>query len=159
MRLNLAKCVFMATSVEYLGYHVSADGIRPSEAKKLAIVNAPNPQNVGQLRSFVGLLNYYGKFLPNMADTTLAPLYSLLRIGVPWCWETDQDEAFNRAKQQLSSSSLLVHFDPEKKVILSCDASPYGLGRYYRTRWRMARRDQSRMPPALWRRRKPSIRK
>lgn len=114
----------MANSVEYLGYHVSADSIRPSKAKKLAIVNAPNPQNLGQLRSFVGLLNYYGKFLPNMADT-LAPLYRLLRKGVPWCWEKDQEEAFHRAKQQLSSSSLLVHFDPEKKVVHSCDALPY----------------------------------
>ena len=82
LRLKLTKCVFMANSVEYLGYHVSADGIRPSEAKKLAIVNAPNPQKLGQLRSFVGLLNYYGKFLLNMADT-LAPLYRLLRKGVP----------------------------------------------------------------------------
>ena len=82
LRLKLTKCVFMANSVEYLGYHFSADGIRPSEAKKLAIVNAPNPQSLGQLRSFVGLLNYYGKFLLNMADT-LAPLYRLLRKGVP----------------------------------------------------------------------------
>ena len=62
--LKLAKCVFVATSIEYLGYHVTADGIRLSEAKKEAIVNTPNPQNIGQLRSFVGLLNYYGKFCP-----------------------------------------------------------------------------------------------
>eukprot|EP00731_Ephydatia_muelleri_P011471 Em0006g365a len=117
LHLKLSKCVFMAPSVEYLGHHISADGIRPAEGKKRAIED-------GQLRSFVGLLNYYGKFLPNMADI-LAPLYRLLRKGASWCWEA---AAFYHAKQQLSSSSLLIHFDPEKELILSCDASPYGLG-------------------------------
>eukprot|EP00731_Ephydatia_muelleri_P000767 Em0001g767a len=104
LHLKLSKCVFMAPSVEYLGHHISADGIRPAEGKKRAIEDAPRPQNVGQLRSFVGLLNYYGKFLPNMADI-LAPLYRLLRKGASWCWEAEQDAAFNHAKQQLSSFS------------------------------------------------------
>ncbi|KAL5510827.1 hypothetical protein EMCRGX_G006433 [Ephydatia muelleri] len=124
LHLKLSKCVFMAPSVEYLGHHISADGIRPSEGKKRAIEDVPRPQNVGQLISFVGLLNYYGKFLPNMADI-FAPLYRLLRKGASWCWEAEQDAAFNHAKQP---SCLLIHFDPEKELILSCDASPYGLG-------------------------------
>ena len=101
-----------------------ADGIHPAEGKKHAIEDAPKPQNAGQLRLFVGLLNYYG--LPNMANI-LAPLYRLLQMGAPWCWEAERDVAFKHSKQ-LSSSSLLIHFNPEKVLILLCDASSYGLG-------------------------------
>ena len=117
----------MLDSVDYLGHTISADGLRTSEAKIKGIVNAPTPQNVPELRSFLGLVNYYGKFLPDLA-TILAPLYSLLRKHKRWHWGKEQDEAFERVKQLLLSSEVLVHFDDRLPVILSCDASPYGLG-------------------------------
>ena len=127
MRLKRAKCEYMKPSVEYLGHIISADGLSPTQEKVRAIVEAPAPQDVSQLRSFLGMLNYYGKFLPNLSST-LAPLYRLLESKTPWSWGNEQKEAFQEAKTQLTSSCLLVHFDPEKQVILSCDASPYGVG-------------------------------
>lgn len=72
-------------------------------------------------------MNYYGKFLPDLS-TVLAPLYQLLHKGCVWRWQQDQDGTFQHVKGLLHSSRLLVHFDPDKEVILSCDASPYGLG-------------------------------
>ena len=72
-------------------------------------------------------MNYYAKFLPCLADT-LAPLYKLLTKHQPWSWGADQAAAFQKAKFQLTSDVLLVHFDPSKKIALSCDASPYGIG-------------------------------
>ena len=127
LKLKLDKCSFMLPAVEYLGHVISADGVRPAEDKKQAILEAPAPKNVTQLRSFLGLLNYYGKFLPNLAST-LAPLYSLLEKYRAWSWRQEQELAFNKAKQLLTSAKVLVHFDPEKSLLLSCDASQYGIG-------------------------------
>ena len=69
IRLKQAKCAFIKSSVEYLGHKISADGIRPMTEKLRAINDAPPPNNVSQLRSFLGLVNYYGKFLPQLATT------------------------------------------------------------------------------------------
>ena len=68
------KCAFMLVCVEYLGHNISAEGLRPTKGKVCAVTDAPPPQNVSHLHAFLGLVNYYSKFLPN----TLAPLYQLL---------------------------------------------------------------------------------
>ena len=116
MRLKRSKCVFMVPSVEYLGHHISAEGIRPTEDKKKAILEAPAPQNVYQLRSFLGLINFYGKFLRNLADT-LAPLCKLLWKKEKWQWGPSQVRAFKEGKAQLTSPCLLAHFDPGEKLM------------------------------------------
>ena len=127
IRLKRSKCHFMLPSIQYLGHHISAEGIRPADDKKRAVLDAPVPQNVPQLRSFLGLVNFYGKFLYNLADT-LAPLHQLLRKNERWHWGQQQGKAFEKAKSQLTSPCVLTHFDPDKRLVLSCDASPYGLG-------------------------------
>ena len=126
-RLKWDKCTFMLPSVEYLGHTLSAEGLQPTMEKVRAIVEAPTPQNVSQLRSFLGLVNYYGKFLPKLFST-VALLYRLLEKQAKWIWGADQDMAFQAAKKQLTSPCLLVHYDPQKELLLSCDASPYGIG-------------------------------
>lgn len=127
MRLHPDKCEFMKPSVEYLGHRIDQQGLHPVDSKVEAVVGAPDPKNVDELRSFIGLVTYYAKFLPNMA-TLLAPLYELLKSNTPWKWEAQQKEAFVKIKETLQNSSLLMHFDSEKEVVLACDASPYGLG-------------------------------
>ena len=69
-RLKKGKCKFMAKSVEYLGHKIDKDGISALPNKVDAIVNAPHPTNVQELRSFLGLLNYYGKFIRNLASSS-----------------------------------------------------------------------------------------
>ena len=127
LRLKLTKCSFMLPSVEYLGHITSSEGICPTEEKTRAIVEAPMPLNVSQLRSFLGLLNYYGKFLPHLSSV-LAPLYVLLKKDSSWCWGKEQQEAIKKSKELLISATVLIHFDPKKKLVLACDASPYGIG-------------------------------
>ncbi|KAG8194442.1 hypothetical protein JTE90_011051 [Oedothorax gibbosus] len=117
VKLHPNKCEFMKHSVEYLGHRIDKEGLHPVTSKLDAIEKAPSPKNVEELRSFIGLLTYYSKFLPNMA-TFLAPLYKLLEKNRKWEWKEDEER----------SSSLLVHFDNNKEVELACDASPYGLG-------------------------------
>ena len=121
MRLKKSKCAFLMNSVEYLGHCISADGIRPSPERKRAVIEAPAPQNLEQLRSFLGLVSYDGKFLPNLANT-LSPLYRLLQKNCAWSWGDDQKRAFQTAKSQLTSADLLTHFDPDKKTdpVLLC---------------------------------------
>ena len=113
-------------SVSYLGHVISQEGLHTEESKVRAIVDAPEPTNVGELRSFLGMVNYYGKFLPDLA-TTLAPLYRLLRKSCRWRWSTEQKLSFNQVKDLLRSGRVLTHFDDRLPLVLECDASPYGL--------------------------------
>ena len=126
-RLNKAKCAFLQSSIHYLGHVIDADGLHPSEDKIMAIKNAPEPKNISELRSFLGILNYYSKFLPNLS-TKLTPLYALLSKQARWSWGPKQATAFQTAKGALQADSLLVHFDSSKPLVLACDASQYGLG-------------------------------
>ncbi len=127
MRLKKKKFLFMAPEVEYLGHLISQKGLQPTKEKVKAIAEVPRPHNVSELKAFLGLLNYYGKFLPNLA-TTMAPLYQLLHKTTVWKWGATQEKAFGAAKELLQSPQLLVHYDCVKDLVLTCDASPYGVG-------------------------------
>ena len=127
LRLRLDKCLFMQSSITYCGYVITGDGIQPMAAKVEAIKNAPEPKDVSQLQAFLRLLNYYHRFLPDVA-TVLEPLHQLLRKGSKWAWLEQQQSAFEEAKELLQSTDLLVHFDPEKELVLATDASDYGVG-------------------------------
>ena len=96
-------------------------------AKLQAIQQTPAPQNVTELRAFLRLLNYYGKFIHNLS-TMIHPLNALLRQGVHWRLTQECADAFREAKQSLSSDSVLAHYDPQLPFRLPGDASCYGIG-------------------------------
>lgn len=122
LKVKSRKCQFMIPAVEFLGRKVTAEGIMPVNSLTKAIREAPIPTNVSELRAFLGMLNYYGNVLPNLS-TVLEPLHVLLRKGCTWKWNHEQNEAFSEAKMLLISSPLLVHYDPSKRHVLSCDSS------------------------------------
>jgi hypothetical protein len=126
-RLNRSKCTFLLPDIQYLGHIISAEGIRPCMEKIQALQEAPTPTNIQQLRSFLGAVNYYRKFIPNLSSL-LTPLNEQLQKDRQWSWENRQISAFKEAKQQLTSTRVLTHYDPKKPLLLSCDASPYGVG-------------------------------
>ena len=83
----------MAESVIYNGHQVDKEGIRPTEEKMEAVLEAPQPQNVAELRSYLGLINYYGRFIANLSSI-LTPLNDLLKKGAVWRWEVREADAF-----------------------------------------------------------------
>ena len=127
VRLKKTKCEFLKTRVEYLGYCIDAEGLHKSLTKVKAVVNAPRPRNQQQLRSFLGLVNYYGKFISSLSTIT-HPLNQLLCQKRQWKWSKECETAFQRLKEQLSSDQVLAHYDSALPIRLACDASQYGVG-------------------------------
>ena len=101
--------------------------MRPTPDKLQAVKEAPTPKNVSQLRLFLGLVNYYQKFIHNLF-TMLYPLNCLLKLGAKWHWTKECEKAFDSAKLALMSEKLLVHYDPDLPLQLAGDASEYGIG-------------------------------
>jgi len=127
LRVKFSKCRFLKPSVDFLGHVVDSEGIHAAQNKLTAIVQAPSPSNIQELRSFLGLLNYYGKFISNLS-TLLHPLNALLRKDSKWRWTKECQQSFETAKEKLVSSQVLVHYNPELQIKLAGDASAYGVG-------------------------------
>lgn len=127
LRLNRRKCQLGLTQVTYLGHTISEQGIKPTDEKIRAIVEAPAPSDKRTLKSWLGMLSYFSKFLHNVA-TVLAPLYQLLKESQPWVWGREQERAFLKAKLMISKPPCLAHFNELLETTVSCDASPYGIG-------------------------------
>ena len=96
LKANLKKCEFLKDSLEFCGHKIDKDGLHKMKTKTEAVMSAPRPENVSQLRAFLRLVNYYHTFLPNLA-TKLQALYHLLKKGVQWLWTDEVDKAFNTA--------------------------------------------------------------
>ena len=126
LHVNINKCKFFQKSVEYLGHIISAKGLSKTPGKIEAIQNVSRPNNVDELRKFLGLIMYYSKFIPNASDL-LYPLNRLLRKGIPFKWTSDCEAAWIKAKSEIASDRVLIPFNPNLPVTLATDASPYGL--------------------------------
>lgn len=127
IRINFGKCRWFQKEVQYLGHVISGAGIKPNQEKIRAILEAPSPKNVTQLKSFFGLLNFYNRFVPNLASE-LRILYNLLKKNNKFQWNVQEEKAFEKAKMLISNKNILEHYDPKKPIVITCDASPYGVG-------------------------------
>ena len=126
-KLNKRKCKFQQDSVTYLAHVIDKEGLRPTDEKLKAIRDATAPSDVSSLKSFLGLIMFYSKFLPHHS-TVLAPLNKLLQKDVKWKWGDREQKSFKNAKKMLLESETLVHYDGCLPLYLSCDASSYGAG-------------------------------
>lgn len=127
VRLNLQKCKFFLRKIKYLGHTISEQGFEKSPEKVRAILEAPRPTDVNSLRSLLGLIQYYNRFIPRAANL-LYPLNKLLRSNVKFKWSNACEKAFQEIKKELASDKVLISFQQDRPVILLTDASPHGLG-------------------------------
>ena len=95
-----------------MGHNIDAEGLHPVLSKVTAIEEAPPPTTVTELKAYLGLLNYYNKFLPNLA-TRLAPLHRLLRKNIQLTRKKEQEDAFCLSKQLLKSEKVLAHYSAD----------------------------------------------
>ena len=116
--LRKEKCQFLSDEITFLGYKLNRNGLQPLEDKIRAIKDAPNPENIHQLKAFLGLINYYAKFIHNVSQL-LSPLYRLLNKDVKWGWGKEEERSFQKAKTVITSDKILIHFDPLKPIILT----------------------------------------
>ena len=111
----------------FMGHVLSEKGIGPAAAKVEAIVKARNPENSGEVRSFLGLVNFCARFLPNLA-TEAEPLRELTRSGNKWFWDKRRQKSFDRVKELMASAQTMAYFNKELETRIQVDASPVGLG-------------------------------
>lgn len=127
LTLKLEKCFFFQTHVDYLGYDISAEGIRPGSLKIKAVKEFPEPKNVHEVRQFIGLASYFRRFVESFSIIA-KPLTILTKKNVPWTFGETQQRAFNELKDRLVSRPLLALYDPSASVEVHTDASKVGVG-------------------------------
>ena len=127
LTLKPSKCQFCVKSVKYLGHVLSKDGVQVDDSKVKIVREHPVPKDQKQVRQFLGLCNYYRKFLQNYAKITV-PLNALLQNDTPFEWNNDCQSAFETLKNALTTAPILAYPDMSKPFVLTCDASGTAIG-------------------------------
>lgn len=132
LTININKCQLGLPSVSFLGHEISVRGSKPLPDKVSAIINFPRPKNVQDLRRFLGMLNFYRRFIPNAADHQ-TPLHGFLTNSKkndksPISWTPDTITAYDLCKQDLANAAQLTHPSSRAPISLTTDASDHAIG-------------------------------
>ncbi|KAG6458358.1 hypothetical protein O3G_MSEX010822 [Manduca sexta] len=126
LTLKLKKCNFFYKEIDFLGFQVSGEGIRPGSHKILAVSNFPVPRNVHDVRRFIGLASFFRRFIKDFA-LIARPLTDLLKSNFIWKWNDEHFSAFNTLKQKLAERPILALYDVKLETELHTDASKLGV--------------------------------
>ncbi len=139
-----SKCSIFRREVDFVGYWISEKGVQPHRSKVKVILEWKAPKTILELRSFLGMVSYYRKFIRGFSDIA-SPMHKLLRKDVTWQWELEQQNAFDTLKEHMSEAPLLKLPDSEQKYVVVTDASELALGAVL-----MQEGEQGLQPLAFW---------
>lgn len=127
LSINRDKCEFCCSSVTYLGFILDKEGLRPDPQKVAPVIQYPAPQNIRQLRRFLGMLGWYSRFIDKDSEIKV-PLLKLLKKSEPWHWDEEEQEAFEKLKYALTIAPVLARPDFSREFTVQCDASNNAIG-------------------------------
>lgn len=127
LQLRLDKCKFLYQKIEFLGYTITAEGVRPNDSGIAAVKDFPTPRCARDVQSFLGLCSYFRKFIRNFS-LIAGPLYDLVRKNAIFEFGSKQMDAFETLKNKLTSNPILSIYSPNDETELHCDASMQGFG-------------------------------
>ena len=127
LTLNGRECEFRLQKLTFFGHELTSKGVNASEQKIAAIRDAKEPKDASEVRSFMGLVQYSAKFIPNLASVA-RPIQELTRKGAKFIWGKDQQSAFQELKRLITHADTLAYYKVGCRTRIVADASPVGLG-------------------------------
>lgn len=127
LTLKPEKCHFFQRELNFLGYHISGEGMRPQASKTQAVLDFPAPQKAQHIRQFLGLCSWHKAFIPHFSDVA-GPLYALTKKKQRWLWGPNEQRAFAQLKELMTQAPVLGLPDETASLELYTDASDTGLG-------------------------------
>ena len=126
LQLKAGKCVFAKNEIEWLGFKLTENGYSPKNTKVQGITEKLRPTNLKELRSFLGAVNQFNKFIPELA-VICSPFRSISKKDATWNWNNDHKKAFLKVNSEVKKVAELTHFKRNVPLRIICDASKNGL--------------------------------
>ncbi|KAJ8364291.1 hypothetical protein SKAU_G00131220 [Synaphobranchus kaupii] len=127
LKFNKSKCQFGAQEIVFLGDKLSAQGVQPDQEKINAILDMPRPTDKTGVLRIMGMVNFIGKFIPNLSVKTSC-MRELLHKDSEFKWTAKHEHELQELKRALTTAPVLTFFDPTKRIKVSTDASKNGIG-------------------------------
>ncbi|KAI7789577.1 hypothetical protein IRJ41_019347 [Triplophysa rosa] len=127
LKLNKEKCQFGVKEITFLGDKLSERGVKPDQSKIQVILNMPRPTDKKAVQRVMGMINFIGKFIPNLSSKTVY-MREMLQNKTEFKWTDNHESEWDRLKTLLTTEPVLTFFDPTKRIKISTDASKDGLG-------------------------------
>ena len=127
LKLKPQKCQFGLSQIQYLGHNIGRKGLAPFSEKVRAVREFPTPTSISKVKSFLGLANYYRKFIKDFSRLA-KPLNDLTKKAKSFIWTEAAQNSFTELKRRLITAPILSHADPKLPYRLTTDASKAGLG-------------------------------